>query len=363
MNAGVKVPIKNIYYMLCYAWNVKDYIDETVCGSEEFDNIFNLLARILVKEVSTLIKRGFYKGYIEVEEETSKIKGQIKITDSIAKMTMTKKQLVCSYDDYSSDILFNQIVKSTLLDFLKYDQLDNELKKKVKNLSASFMDVSYISVSKKDFTKLRFSRNNLNYQIIINVCKLFRYGLIANQEEGKLKFANFINEDQMATVYEKFILNFYKLNLDSNKYRVHSPKISWHLSDDLEDLEGEFEVEKNPGDRRTDVVIENKVDNIQFIIDAKYYKEMLVNKYYDSDSLTYRVSHLSQVKGYIDDSDFNGKKRGALLYPTVVEDTKYAKGALVNIVGSMIIVKSLDLNASWDKIKNDLLTFARKVVK
>ena len=90
---------------------------------------------------------------------------------------------------------------------------------------------------------------------------------------------------------------------------------------------------------------------------------MLVNKYYDSDSLTYRVSHLSQVKGYIDDSDFNGKKRGALLYPTVVEDTKYAKGALVNIVGSMIIVKSLDLNASWDKIKNDLLTFARKVVK
>ena len=90
---------------------------------------------------------------------------------------------------------------------------------------------------------------------------------------------------------------------------------------------------------------------------------MLVNKYYDSDSLTYRVSHLSQVKGYIDDSDFVGKKRGALLYPTVVEDTKYSKGALVNIVGSMIIVKSIDLNSDWNNLKNDLLSFAKKVVK
>ena len=363
MNASMKVPIKNIYYMLCYAWNVKDYIDETVCGSEEFDNIFNLLARILVKEVSTLIKRGFYKGYIEVEEQTSKIKGQIKITESINKNSMMRKQLVCSYDDYSSDILFNQIIKSTLVDFLKYDELDSELKKRIKNLSASFMEVSYIAVSKKDFSKLRFSRNNINYQIIINVCKLFRYGLIANQEDGKLKFANFINEDQMATVYEKFILNFYKLKLDSNRYRVHSPKISWHLSDDLEDLEGEFEVENNPGDRRTDIVIENKFDNIQFIIDAKYYKEMLVNKYYDSDSLTYRVNHLNQVKGYVDDSNFSGKKRGALLYPSFANDEKYHNGVLVPIEGSKIIVKSLNLNTKWSDLEDDLLTFVKKVVK
>ena len=366
MESGMKVPIKNIFYMLCYAWDIKDYIDETVCGTEEFDNIFNLLARILVKEVSTLIKRGFYKGYIEVEEETSKIKGQIKITDSIAKMTMTKNQLVCSYDDYSSNILFNQIIKSTLMDFLKYNLLDTGLIKRIKNLLSFMMNISYISVSRKDFTKLRFNRNNLNYQIIINVCKLFHYGLIVNHEEGKIKFANFINEDQMATVYEKFILNFYKLNLDSKKYLVHSPKISWHISKDLEELDSEFEVENDIGDRRTDVVIENKDEKIQLIIDAKYYKEMLVKKYYhsnDTDQLTYRVNHLSQVKGYIDDSDFPGKKRGALIYPTVNEDEKYKKGVLIPIEGSKIIIKSLDLNTEWTNIKNDLLMFVNKAMK
>ena len=35
MSVEFKVPIKNIYYMLCYAWNVTDYSDETVCGIDE----------------------------------------------------------------------------------------------------------------------------------------------------------------------------------------------------------------------------------------------------------------------------------------------------------------------------------------
>lgn len=363
MNSSMKIPIKNIFYMLCYAWNIKDYIDETICGSEEFDNIYNLLARILTKEVSKLIKRGFYKNYVECEEQLTKIKGQIKITESINNISIMRKQLICSYDEYSSDILFNKIIKSTLIDFVKYDKLDSKLKMVIRKLSTSFTEVSYIVVSKKDFSNLIFYKNNLNYQTIINVCKLFRFGLISNQEDGKLKFANFINENNMATIFEKFVLNFYKINLDNKKYKVYSPKISWHLSDDLEDLENEFELETDPGDRRTDIVVENKIDKIQFIIDTKYYKEMLVNKYFNSDTLTYRVHHLSQVKGYIDDSDFSGKKRGALLYPSVIEAAKYIKGVLINLIGSKIIVKTINLNTNWNELENDLLIFVKKVVK
>ena len=76
-----KVPIKNVYYMLCYAWNVTDYSDSTVCGNETFDDIYNLLARILIKEVSLLLKRGFYKEYVEKTEILSNLKGQININD------------------------------------------------------------------------------------------------------------------------------------------------------------------------------------------------------------------------------------------------------------------------------------------
>ena len=59
------IPIKNIYYMLCYAWeNILRQQDESHLDTEAFDNIYNLLSFILIREVSKIIKGGFVKGYI-----------------------------------------------------------------------------------------------------------------------------------------------------------------------------------------------------------------------------------------------------------------------------------------------------------
>ena len=356
-----KIPIKNVYYMLCYAWNVTDYSDNTVCGSEEFDDIYNLLARILLKEVNILLKRGFYKEYVEKTEILSNLKGQININDSVQQNTLKNMKMVCNYDDYSENVLFNQIIKATFIDLLKYSGLAKELQNQIRKILLSFNDIDLINIQKKHFSMLRFHRNNLNYLVIMNVCKLFNYGLIANTSDGSIKFANFISEEQMQKVYEIFLLNFYKKHLDKNIYKVHAPKISWHLDKKAEEeWAGLFDIEDNPGDRRTDIVIENKQQKIQFIIDAKYYKETLISKHYNESELTYRTAHLNQIRGYLEDSVFEGKKVGALMYPTLNVDLE--KGKVIPIVGTHIIIKTLNLDNDWEVIKNDLLTFVHKVL-
>lgn len=355
-----KVPIKNIYYMLCYAWDIADYADDTMCGTEEFDNIYNLLATILVKEVGLLLKRGFYKEYIQKTEITSHLKGQININDSIQQRTIKSMKMVCTYDEYSDNVLFNQIIKATLIDFLKYPYLDKDLQKKIRNILLSFNNIDLIDVQKKHFDMLTFHRNNLNYLIIINVCKLFKYGLIVDMNNGEKHFANFIKEEQMQKIYEIFLLNFYKTNLDKSIYNVHAPYIQWKLDTNDNKWDGLFDEEYSPGNRRTDIVVENKQKNIQFIIDAKYYKKTLVNKYYSEDELTYRTSHLNQIRGYLLDSDYSGEKVGALLYPTLDNDLN--KGKIIRIIGTPIIIKTINLNNPWQDLKNDLLLFAHKVV-
>ena len=80
MNNNIKIPIKNIYYMLSYAWNIWNIIDDDkkeIFGNEEFDNIYNVMAYILNMFLDKLIKRGFYKGYITLEEDLSILKGKI----------------------------------------------------------------------------------------------------------------------------------------------------------------------------------------------------------------------------------------------------------------------------------------------
>ena len=247
--SAFKVPIKNIYYMLCYAWNVIDYIDLDVCGDEKFDYIHNLLARILVKETSTLVKRGYHKEYVQKTEELARIKGHLEMNSSIQQLTKIKKRMICSYDDYSSDVLINQIIKSTFLDLLKHPDLDKKLAKEMRRILQYFEQVRYIEVNKRQFDMYHINRNNRQYEIIMNVCKLFRSGLVSNKTTHAFKFSQFVEEEQMSKVYEKFIFNYYKINLDSESYKVHSPRIYW----DIDESDDSFFPEM-----QTDIVVEHK---------------------------------------------------------------------------------------------------------
>ena len=85
----------------------------------------------------------------------------------------------------------------------------------------------------------------------------------------------------------------------------------------------------------------------------------MLKKYYSENELTYRASHVNQVRGYMIDSDYNWKKYGALLYPAL--NIKFSKGKIIRITGTPIIIKTIDLNRDWKDLKADLLNFINKI--
>jgi len=101
--------------MLCYAWNVLPRSDNKLTGLEKFDNIYNLLAKLIISEVNSLIKRGFHKEYIDHEEELATLKGKIEVGKSINQQAMIRKRLVCKFDEFSDNVAFNQV---TSIDFI-----------------------------------------------------------------------------------------------------------------------------------------------------------------------------------------------------------------------------------------------------
>lgn len=334
-----KIPIKNIYYMLCYAWNIIDYADSIVIGEEEFDNIYNLLTRMLSKEVNTLIKRGFHRNYIEKTESTSKLKGTIQITQSINQMTHMKKQMVCTYDNYSSNVLFNQIIKSTMIDLMRYPQLDIKLKKKLRNLLVYFNDVNYIEVNRGHFSLLRFNRNNLNYQIIINICRLINLELIANLKDGSVKFNHYVKEKRMSEIYENFLKNFYDIHTN---YQVRSRHYNWFLSP----LD-----ESNVGllpRMETDIELEIDVDT-KIIIDAKYYQKALSNRFEQEKFISV---NMYQLNAYLAHNKEYKNLRGILIYPSVGYhfNERYERKDKYTIE-----FHTVDLSKDWMDIKNELL--------
>jgi 5-methylcytosine-specific restriction enzyme subunit McrC len=344
MNNTPKIPIRNIYYMLCYAWDILDQKDTLALGTESLDNIYNLLSRVYISGVTNLLKRGLNRNYIEEAEEMPMIKGKINITSSLKRQSFRFGKAVCIYDDFSHDIVLNQIIKRTINILLKTPELDNNLKIKLNKLVASFQQIQDISLTDRMFSTLRFDRNNHHYVLLMNISELIYKGLITKEEGDQLRFSDFIREKQMAKLYEKFVLNFYKKHLDNN-YRVHSPKINWKIDESVTDED----LALLPT-MLTDIVVEDKKNNTQLIIDTKYYSQTLISSKW-SELKKVRTAHLYQIYAYIHHSTYDGYITGMLLYPTVEKE--------INTIFPMsktISIKTLNLDTEWKNIERRLIS-------
>lgn len=354
------IPIKNLFYVLCYAWNVLAVMDDVKVGSDDFDDAYNLLSRVFSYGVGKIIRSGFHRSYVETSEELSTLRGKISIQESINALSMQRKKLICSYDEYSANDIFNQILKYTIDSLLKSPNVSSITKKELKKQDAFFSGIEARAPTKENRQKLVFNRNNVTYKLLINIAVMLYDNTVVNEEDGQNTFKDFFRQEQMHKVFELFILNFYRLHLDKKIYKVHAPKINWHITENAAEIwGGAFDVDTDPGDRRTDIVVENNRLNLQMIFDAKYYKNTFVTAYMNPDEQRIRTGHLNQVRGYLIDSDFAGNKVGALLYPMVNDDLK--RGTVHPIAGTPIIIKTINLNSEWRDIEQDMLDFILRI--
>ncbi|WP_296858798.1 5-methylcytosine-specific restriction endonuclease system specificity protein McrC [uncultured Methanobrevibacter sp.] len=339
MIAKQTIYINNIYHMLSYALRLPDIIGHEKIDVESFDNTAELLSYILIKGVSKQIKQGLIKDYIDFTEETSSIKGKININESINSLSIIKRKLSCTYDEFSVNCYLNQILKTTMMILIKI--IDNtDIKAKLKNLLLYFNEVDLINVDYINW-KIRYDRNNQTYQMLINVCYLIINGIIHTEKSGPYKLNEFgeLKDSFLEGVYEKFILNYYKKEY-AFKLSVGSHYIKWQLDS------GEDSFLPN---MITDVTLMHH-DKI-LIIDAKFYGHNI------TENQKHHSGNLYQVFTYVKnkEAELHGNPHevsGMLLYAMTDDGIQPDSDYIMS--GNKISVKTLNLNQNFSEIKNQL---------
>lgn len=324
--------------MLSYAFHILNEQGYKNIALEEFDNTADLCASILAKGIKMQIKRGLLKEYIPVTETSNTIKGKIELNESIKKQSLINNKIVCTYDEFSSDAFMNQILKSTMILLLQAD-IKNENKKQLRKLLVYFNDVKEIDIAHINWN-FQYNRNNQTYRMLIAICYMVVKGLLQTQSDGTVKLMDFVDENRMSHLYEKFILEYYKKEFPMIK--TSAAQITWQLDDE----ENAF-----LPIMQSDIMLEYK-DKI-LIIDAKYYSNILSEKY---DNVTVSSGNIYQIFAYVKNKQIevgNDKEvAGMLLYAKTDEenipDVKY------RMSGNDISVKTLDLNLEFAALKVQL---------
>jgi 5-methylcytosine-specific restriction enzyme subunit McrC len=333
------IPIQNIYYMLSYSFSVLNEQGYKSIATEKFDNIAELMAAILVKGIATQLKRGLQKEYIGRTEELSLLRGKIDVSESVKTQTMLKSQMVCSYDEFSVNGLMNRILKSTVYLLLKSD-ISAKRKKELKKLMVFFADVELIDLNIVNWN-IQYNRTNQTYQMMISICYLVVKGLLQTNSYGNTKLMDFIDEQRMCYLYEKFILQYYKKEFP--QLSVNASRISWQLDNGEDTLLPIMQ---------SDISLQK--DNTVLIIDAKYYSHTTQVKY-DKHSL--HSNNLYQIFTYVKNKDYELRQQkhevsGMLLYAKTDEDIQ--PNNVYQMSGNQISVKTLDLNLPFSDISRQL---------
>lgn len=105
--------IRNVYYMLAYAFEELKKNNYEQIAHEEFEHIQDLFAEILYKGVSAQLKRGLHREYINRVEDLPLLKGRLDIRGTIANQMRCRNVLCCEFDDLSENNLFNRVLKTT----------------------------------------------------------------------------------------------------------------------------------------------------------------------------------------------------------------------------------------------------------
>lgn len=201
--------IRNIYYMLSYAFKSLNQSEYENIATEDFDNIHNLFAAILSRGIGIQLKQGIYREYINRIEDLPVMRGKINIQKSVRNRIEHKQLLTCEYDELSENNILNQILKTTVTLLLRCRNMKTEYKDIMKKQMLYFSGVEKTDLNNVRWSSLRFHRNNQTYRMLISICQLIAEGMLLSTEKGEHRLASFIDDQQMCHLYEKFLLEYY----------------------------------------------------------------------------------------------------------------------------------------------------------
>lgn len=333
--------IKNIYYMLSYAFTTLNQTNYEDVAKEEFENIHNLFAAILAKGIGQQLKQGLYREYLDQEENMSVMRGKIAMPGTIKNKLVRKQLLNCEYDELSENNLLNKILKTTVLLLLRHANVNSERKKALKKEMLFFSNVETIEPSSIKWSSLCFQRNNQSYRMLIGLCQLIMEGMLLTTEQGEYKMASFVDEQKMCRLYEKFILEYYSKTF--LKLTVKASQIRWALDDGIGSMLPVMQ---------SDITLSK--DEKVLIIDAKYYACSTQTQY---DKHTLHSNNLYQIFTYVKNKDleFGNKQHtvsGMLLYAKTEEEIQ--PDNVYHMSGNQISVRTLDLNLPFKELTAQL---------
>lgn len=331
------IVIRNIYYMMAYAFRALDLKEYERLKTEDFEEVDDLLAAILAIGMAAQQRRGYERGYLPEEEDLASVRGRIDMRQTARNEMARRQKAHCIYDEFTEDTQKNRILKATARILATSANVDPARRRALKRCLIYMGDVSNVVTSRIDWKRLRYNCNNSSYLMLMNVCFMVLNGLILTTDAGDKNAASFMNNQELHALYEKFLREY---------FRRHHPAIR------VSAKEIDNGIENAPSflpKLCTDITLER--GKKMLIIDAKCYERILTLRY-GNEKLS--AANRNQILSYVLHAAYANELdvSGMLLYAQTEKERRMCE--TWNELGHEFHCRTLDLNREFREIAAEL---------
>lgn len=344
----MKIPIANVYYLLCYAWKhaeEADVVDVAELG--ELEQTQDLLGKILAEGTFRLLRRGLDRGYKEKEEDLAGIRGKLIPSEMAKRALRARGRAACRFEELTHDVQHNRILRSTLGTLLRTPGLAKEVRAEVGLAYRKLEGITEIRVDRRAFRQVQLDRNRRLYRFLISICELVHQCVLVDESDGETQFRDFRRDKAtLWKLFEDFVTEFYRIEQNTFSVNKGGRRIPWHdawaqRDDDLRKIPI----------MEADVLLD--CPGRRIVLDTKFYKDAFGGGKVGGKL---HSGNLYQLLAYLRNREAaqppGPKHDGILLYPVVREPIHID----VRLDGFRIQARGIDLGKPWTDIHEEMLS-------
>ena len=307
-----KAPIENLFRMWEYAYRLKGikFLDGIIkCKS--IVEFYQNLAGILANRVLDRTRKGLYRTYLGRAARLPYVSGRL----DVRRMAFEpwRVDLYCAYEEHTSDVEENQILRWTLSAIACSGLCDENILSKVRRAYRELMScTSAMPVSSKACIGRLYNRLNDDYEPLHALCRFFLEHRGPAHQQGDESMMPFLMD--MAHLYELFVAEWLKQHLPKEYELKAQHTVNYGSSGELQ-----FRVDVIILDRQTGTPL--------LILDTKY-------KIDDSPS----NADIHEVRSY---AEAFGCREAVLVYPVHLANA-------INVKPCNIRVRTLTFGTDGD---------------
>ncbi|HEX2878593.1 MAG TPA: hypothetical protein VHO25_03545 [Polyangiaceae bacterium] len=338
------IPVENIYYLLCYAYDHATSRDLVDVGAIRGGRIEALFAHVLSRATERLLKRGIDRSYSPVEETLRGVRNKIVLSETVRRGLQLRGELHCSFSELSEDTAANRLLRLTLRRLSCCAGVHAAQRGHLIRL-ARRIHAADVDDARALFSQLQMHGNIAHYRLPLAICRLLHEHAFANEGETGTRFIDFSEDETvMGDLFEDFIRRFIALEIP--QARLGARRLAWESTGTTDD-----HIRWLPG-LVTDVpVVWPEGDTI---IECKYYANP-TQVHRETERL--RSAHLNQLFAYLTNwgTPRGTKPNGLLLYASP------GRGLRVDLrlQGYEVQVRTVNLDQGWEAVDTEL----RRVVE